>query len=103
MLNALLLLPRGKILAGGYSTNDSASGYPQDFGLAMYNPDGSLDSEFGGDGRVTVDFGATEEDGHALALAPGGKFLVSGESAGSLAMARYVYLRLYLYLPTVRR
>ena len=41
----------GKIVVAGYSSNGSTS----DFALARYNPDGSLDSSFGGEGKVTTD------------------------------------------------
>ena len=41
----------GKIVAVGEDGDD-------DFALARYNPDGSLDPSFSGDGKQTTDFGA---------------------------------------------
>lgn len=52
---ALAIQPDGKLVAGGLvslTTDPSRS----DFGLARYNPDGSLDASFGRDGKVTTDF-----------------------------------------------
>src|SRR5207342_2614093 len=40
----------GKIVAVGRAAGG-------DFGLARYNPDGSLDPSFSGDGKQTTDFG----------------------------------------------
>ena len=61
---------------GGRSTN--AGG---DFLLARVNPsDGTLDTTFGGDGKVTVDFGA-DDSGNALAVLAGGRFAVVGTSS----------------------
>lgn len=53
---ALALQNDGKILIAGYS---NASGN-NDFALALYTPDGTLDSNFDGDGKVVTDFGATD-------------------------------------------
>jgi uncharacterized delta-60 repeat protein len=43
---SVALLPDGRILAGGSSSNDSA--------LARYNTDGSLDTSFDGDGKYKI-------------------------------------------------
>ena len=43
----------GKIVAVG-STSTGSDG---DFALARYNPNGSLDTSFSGDGKQTTDFG----------------------------------------------
>ncbi len=103
-LAALLLLPQGKILVGGTASREVASGgWDEDFALALYNQDGSLDSRFSADGRETVAFGAEEEQGHALALQADGKILISGESAGRLALARFLPSRTRTYLPIVLR
>ena len=46
---AIVRQPDGKIVAVGSDT-------PRDFALARYNPNGSLDTSFSGDGRQTTDF-----------------------------------------------
>ncbi len=44
----------GKIVAGGFANNGSIN----DFALARYNTDGSLDTSFDGDGKVTTAIGS---------------------------------------------
>ena len=57
------------------------------FALATYRPDGTLDTSFGGDGRVVTD---VDEAGTVDALLqPDGKIVVVGYSGTDLALARY--------------
>jgi uncharacterized delta-60 repeat protein len=62
------------------------------FALARYNPDGTLDTSFGGDGRVTTHFAVRSNDeARALAIR-NGKILVAGVTAvghSMFALARY--------------
>ena len=51
---ALALQSDGRIIAAGRS-GDNVDGSEQ-FALARYTPDGSLDANFGADGKVTTDF-----------------------------------------------
>ena len=82
----------GKIVAAG----GSSTGFPSsDFGLARYNPDGTLDPSFGVGGKVVTDFGLTDS-AIDLAIQPGGKLIAAGysmnfsdSSAGGFALARY--------------
>src|SRR5687767_2466497 len=50
--------PDGKIVAAGVAICDPCATpfTPHDFALARYNRDGSLDTTFDGDGRVTTRF-----------------------------------------------
>lgn len=100
-LSALLLLPRGKILVSGYSSREILNGWDKDFGLALFNPNGSLYTGFSGDGLESLDFGSTEEQSFALAQQADGKLLVCGESSGQLALARFIYPNTYVFLPVV--
>lgn len=74
----------GKIVAGGVASN----GTNQDFAVARYRTNGSLDGEFDFDGRALVDFGGGAENGEGLALQDDGKILVAGYSSGDFAVAR---------------
>jgi uncharacterized delta-60 repeat protein len=47
--------------------------------LSRYNPDGSLDNTFNGNGLV-AGFGASSEDGQAVSLQPDGKIIAAGQS-----------------------
>ncbi len=92
--DALVLQPDGKVVAAGFGAEGGG-----DFALARYNPDGSLDRTFGGDGKVTTDFGAgTWDEARALVLQPDGKLVAAGTSNlysddpashSDLALARY--------------
>lgn len=88
--NAGLVQPNGKIVAAGQT---DASGN-DNFALARYNPDGSLDPSFGTNGLVTTNFGGTAADvAFAVLLQPDGKIIAVGRSdvggTNDFALARY--------------
>ncbi len=79
---AIALLTNGRILVAGNSD--------EDFALARYNADGSLDRSFGSGGKVRTDFGGFDERAYAMALeTKGPKIVVVGTSNGGFALARY--------------
>jgi uncharacterized delta-60 repeat protein len=85
---ALRLQPDGKILAAG----GSALAFKPKFALARYNADGSLDTSFSGDGKVTTDFTEGDDDAYGLAIQANGKIVAAGQAGGSnlkFALARY--------------
>ena len=63
----------GKIVAVG---RDCSAGC--DFALARYNPNGSLDTSFGGDGKQTTSFGGGDDGAAGVALQGDGKIVVVG-------------------------
>ena len=65
----------GKIVAAGISFN-----VYQDFGLARYNPDGSLDTNFAGDGTVWTDIAGDSDYLNAMVIQPDGKIVVGGST-----------------------
>ena len=73
--------PDGRIVALS-TANVVVGGDQGDFGIARFNPDGSLDPTFGGDGTVTTDFGHVNGMGmdaaFAIAFLPDGRLLVGG-------------------------
>jgi uncharacterized delta-60 repeat protein len=79
----------GNIVAAG--TSHLGPGNPR-FALARYEPDGSLDTTFDGNGKLTTDFTRGDDDGYSLAFQADGKIVVAGQ-AGSrntkFALARY--------------
>src|SRR2546423_379364 len=64
-----------------------------DFALARYNQNGSLDTSFDADGRVTTDFGSSNDFGSRVAIDSNGKIVVAGQSYNGsnndFALARY--------------
>ena len=87
--NALLVDANGKIVVVGSASNGS----DLDFAVARYNADGSLDTSFDTDGKVTTDFGSGDDSARAVAVQPDGKLVVAGYAANGtdddFAVARY--------------
>ena len=83
---SLAILDDGKILivgTAGFFADDS-------FAMARFNADGSLDTSFSDDGKLTTDLGTTGYyDASALAVQPDGKILLAGQSGNQIALARY--------------
>lgn len=79
----------GKILAVGKATVNGNA----DFGIARYNVNGTLDTNFGNGGKVTTDFGFGGDNAAAVMLQPNGKIIVvgtvSGSSVSQVGIARY--------------
>lgn len=78
--SSVILQNDGKILVAG--------GGNDDFALVRYNADGSLDTSFNDDGKVTTKFGGYDY-GHSVTLQTDGKILVAGFSSSDFAIARY--------------
>jgi uncharacterized delta-60 repeat protein len=81
----------GKIVAAGYASGGATGG---DFALARYNPNGTLDSSFSGDGRRRTDFGGNDR-ANGVALQANGRIVLAGDGLGpdqtrDFALARYL-------------
>jgi uncharacterized delta-60 repeat protein len=82
----------GKMFAAGYSNN----GTKENFTVAKFFEDGSLDKSFSPDsptpGMRFIDFGRPKDRAYGIGLQEDGKILVGGESTqgaeGSFALAR---------------
>lgn len=74
-IRAITIQPDGKIVAVGVSSSSSSDEYA----LARYNGDGSLDAGFDGDGKVTFGIGLTDYPAD-MVLQPDGKIIVVGTS-----------------------
>jgi uncharacterized delta-60 repeat protein len=91
---AVALQKDGKLVVVGQTyTNNDFSG--EDFALARYHPDGTLDTSFGVGGRVTTDFPGLAAVPSAVVIQPDGKILVAGGAfplftfLGDFKIARY--------------
>jgi uncharacterized delta-60 repeat protein len=96
----LVIQPDGKILVAGYSDQGTGRGSNDDFAVARYNSNGTLDTTFGPghNGMLTTDFGGGEQ-AMSIVLQPDGKVLVGGwtgdshyswpTGASKFALARY--------------
>ena len=87
--NALVLDPDGKFVVAGHSSN----GANNDYALARFNPNGSLDASFYGTGRVTTAIGPGHDVVNGLVRQPDGKLVAAGSSSnganGDFSLARY--------------
>lgn len=70
------LQSNGKIVAAGGATFNN--GAEQDFAIARYNPNGTLDTNFSLDGRVTVDFGSYLQNAYSVLIQTDGKIVTVG-------------------------
>lgn len=80
LVNGLAIQPDGKIVAVGplYPTGEDAR-----WALARYNSDGSLDTSFSGDGKLTVDLTTRDDSAEDVALQDDGKIVVAGGAGGA--------------------
>ena len=80
--SSLIQQADGKLVVAGQSNNS--------FALARYNADGTLDTSFDGDGKLTTNFGLWASDyGNSVIQQADGKLVVAGASDNSFALARY--------------
>jgi len=88
---AVAVQPDGKIVAAGVVAINGVAA----FGLARYNPDGTLDPSFGTGGTVTTafDFVGSIDRVFSVVLQPDGKIVVAGSTVVNLfanfALARF--------------
>jgi uncharacterized delta-60 repeat protein len=74
----------GRIVAVG------SADFQNEFALARYTPDGSLDASFDGDGKLTTTFTGDHDSAHDLAIQADGKIVAAGTAGfDSYALARY--------------
>jgi uncharacterized delta-60 repeat protein len=78
--SAVAIAPGGRIVVVGSTSN----GITSRSAVARYLPDGRLDRDFGGDGRVTTDVSRSGEQFTDLAVQPDGRIVAAGWAEGSL-------------------
>ncbi|MGI8604527.1 MAG: delta-60 repeat domain-containing protein [Verrucomicrobiales bacterium] len=87
---ATAVQPDGKIVVVGRAQN----GHDFDFFVMRYNPDGSLDTTFGDEGKVLTAMRRTDDGATGVKIQPDGKLVVCGYSEiegliSSFAVVRY--------------
>lgn len=85
-VHAVTVQPGGEIIIAGASMVTEIC---KDFALERYKPDGSLDTSFGTDAKVTTDFYGMDDCAYSLALQPDGKIVAGGYALSDFALARY--------------
>lgn len=90
---AVAIQPDGKIVVAGHVSlpKGGGIGFNNDFAVARYNPDGSLDTTFGNDGIVTTNVASDSDLANDMMLQPDGRIIVVGETnqAEDFAIVRY--------------
>ena len=88
--NAIAIQTDGRIVAVGQTLDGS----DYDFAAVRYNTDGTLDTTFGGTGKVTTDFGTTQDIAAGVAIQGDGRIVLAGNAhtavAGDVALVRYL-------------
>jgi uncharacterized delta-60 repeat protein len=88
--SAIALQEDGKIVVVGYTLVDDIS----DFALAGFNSDGTVDTSFGTNGKVTTDFAGANDVPFSVAVQPDGNIVVAGGATingrANFAVARYL-------------
>jgi uncharacterized delta-60 repeat protein len=86
--NSIAIQGDGKIVVAGASNN----GANNEFAVARYNTNGSLDSSYDSDGKVTTTIGSNAE-AYSVAIQSDGKIVVAGNTniggRDTIAVARY--------------
>src|ERR1044072_8304892 len=93
--NAVAIQSNGQIVAAGSSFSNSKT--VEDFIVARYNANGTLDKRVGKNGKITTDFFRNVDSISAIAIQPDGRIIVAGfaQLAGNggnprvFALARY--------------
>ncbi len=70
---AVALQSDGKIVLAGQSSNSNA-----DFAVARYNTDGTVDTTFGNDGTLTIDFFGFTDIAESVLVQPDGRIVLGG-------------------------
>jgi uncharacterized delta-60 repeat protein len=89
LANAVAIQADGRIVVAGQSVGSKPK-----FAVVRYNTDGTLDTTFGGDGKVITNFAKGNDQGNAVAIQADGKIVVAGGSGNgganpTFALARY--------------
>ena len=74
--NSVAIQPDGRILVAGSAYNGS----DRDFAVVRYDPDGSLDTTFNDDGKVTTPVRASFDDGYSIGVQADGHIVMAGAS-----------------------
>jgi uncharacterized delta-60 repeat protein len=88
---AVVMQSDGKIVTVGSADTGGTTGF--DFALARYNADGSLDTTFDTDGKVTTDFANGGDEARGIAIQSDGKIVVAGQAQIGLANTDFALAR----------
>ncbi len=85
-LSSLAIQTNGKIVAAGWSTGLD---YFDVFAVARFNTDGSLDTTFDDDGKLTTVFTQKSAIANSVVIQPNGGIIVGGTVSNTFGLVRY--------------
>lgn len=92
LAHALAIQADGKLVVAGETYTNST--VVEDFALARYNANGTLDATFGANGQVVTDMQQNSDAANAVVIQPDGKIVVAGYAHNGsnydFAIARYL-------------
>lgn len=86
---AIAVIPSGKIILAGYA---HVGGDDHQFALSRYNADGSLDTNFSGDGKVVTNFRTNEEPWMGITEAAAAVAIDASAQAYRIVAAGWAYV-----------
>src|SRR5262249_3507642 len=86
------LQPDGRIVAAGFAI--SQNGGVQNFAVARYTANGTIDTTFSGDGKTQIDFGNCCQSAMKVLLQSDGKIITVGGSNGESSADDFLLARL---------
>lgn len=89
-VRAVAIQSDNKVVAVGLADSPS---FARRFGLARYNPDGSLDFTFGSGGKVITNVSGGDEAAEDVAIQPDGKIVVAGHEGSLSGLSNFVVAR----------
>jgi uncharacterized delta-60 repeat protein len=90
--NAVAIQADGKVVAGGLAGFSRTRGKAR-FGLARYNADGTLDTAFSSDGKLTTDFTRGDDSVQGVAIQSDGNIVTVGIAAYNRSNATFALAR----------
>jgi uncharacterized delta-60 repeat protein len=88
--NSIAIQSDGKIVTAGSSHN----GIHQDFAVVRYHPNGSLDSSFGGTGKILIPVGNSDSGADSVVIQTNGKIVVAGIATSNNVVNDFAVVRL---------
>lgn len=93
VIQNLTLQADSKIVVAGWTNDNPSNSNLENFALARYNSDGTLDLGFGRNGKITTDLNGNSDRASGIALQPDGKVVVAGSTVTSNGKTDFALVR----------
>ncbi|HEX8398793.1 MAG TPA: FG-GAP-like repeat-containing protein [Pyrinomonadaceae bacterium] len=96
---AVVIQPDGKVVLAGFVVTCVVATCSSDFLVVRFNPDGTLDNNFGTNGSVVTDYFGQNESAFAAAIQTDGKIVIAGGLYDVTTGPHVTGFKLVRYLP----